>query len=593
MILYSKIKYIFTNIVNNSIYSNKYTTLKGWGFMRLKSISSRILLGFSIIILFIIGNNSINNLLQSKENKAFESISSKELPTLIANNDLATSIHARLAAARGYILTGDEQYKDLFFTYVQSAQKSADYLLSTSKSTQFKELYDKVVEWRQLIEKDVFNVYDAGDTETALANLILLEKTGDEIRIGYEELALNGREQINKTTSELQKAGQENLVKTVIFGIILIIISIIFAIFTAKRISKPVKALSERMAYIINGDLSLPPLPATTKDEVGHLTEQTNAMSERVSSILREIQDTAGEVAASSEELTQAAHEVKEGSIHVSKAMTEISSGTELQATNASHIAITMNDFTSKISNLHHSSDDLKSHSSTVMSLTNNGRELMQQSTLQMNLIDKIVQGAVEKVEGFSNNTQQISKLVSVIHDIADQTNLLALNAAIEAARAGEHGKGFAVVADEVRKLAEQVSVSVIDISNIVEKIQQESIIVTNSLEQGYSEVEKGTSQISSTNDTFVQIADALHLMVENINDMSKQLEVVAESSSTINHSIDEIAAISEQSAAGIEETTATVEQAASSMEEITENSGSLAQRAEVMNDLVKQFKLS
>ncbi|WP_332650285.1 methyl-accepting chemotaxis protein [Lysinibacillus sp. 54212] len=561
--------------------------------MKLRSISSRILLGFSFIILFIIGNNTFNNQLQSKENKAFESISSQELPILMANYELATSIHARLAAARGYMLTGEPHYKDLFFTYVQSAQENADFLLSTPESAKFQSLYDKAVQWRQLVEKDVFNVYDAGDAETALANLAILEKTGDEIRLGYEELAQNGRDQINQTTVELQKSGQEGLIKTIVFGLILIVASIVFAIYTARKISRPVKALSERMSFIIDGDLSLPAMPPTTKDEVGHLTEQTNAMSERISTILREIQDTAGEVAASSEELTQAAHEVKEGTIHVSKAMSEITNGTELQASNASNIAITMNDFASKISDLHHSSDSLKSHSSTVMTLTANGRELMEHSTLQMNTIDQIVQGAVEKVEGFSNNTQQISKLVSVIHDIADQTNLLALNAAIEAARAGEHGKGFAVVADEVRKLAEQVSVSVVDISNIVEKIQHESIIVTTSLEQGYSEVEKGTLQIASTNDTFIRIADALRLMVDNINGMSEKLAVVADSSTLINHSIDEIAAVSEQSAAGIEETSATVEQAASSMEEISENAGNLAQRAELMNDLVKQFKLS
>src|SRR5690606_30819113 len=104
---------------------------------------------------------------------------------------------------------------------------------------------------------------------------------------------------------------------------------------------------------------------------------------------------------------------------------------------------------------------------------------------------DQIVQDAVRKVEGLDEQTQQISKLVSVIQDVAEQTNLLALNASIEAARAGEHGRGFAVVADEVRKLAEQVSASIADITGIVTNIQSESNTVSKSLQEGYKEVEQ------------------------------------------------------------------------------------------------------
>src|SRR5699024_5360953 len=181
--------------------------------------------------------------------------------------------------------------------------------------------------------------------------------------------------------------------------------------------------------------------------------------------------------------------------------------------------------------------------------MTDQGTQLMESSTEQMEIIDQIVHDAVAKVEGLDAHSQEISELVSVIHDIAEQTNLLALNAAIEAARAGEHGQGFAVVADEVRKLAEQSSNSVTNITEIVERIQTESSIVSDSLRDGYKEVEQGTSQITTTGKTFKEISTALIEMVNNTNKVSENLANVAANSQEMNSAIEDIAAISEESA--------------------------------------------
>ena len=144
--------------------------------------------------------------------------------------------------------------------------------------------------------------------------------------------------------------------------------------------------------------------------------------------------------------------------------------------------------------------------SNQVFEMTNVGSQLMHGSTKQMKTIDEIVKDSVQNVEKLNARSQEISKLVIVIKDIADQTNLLALNAAIEAARAGEQGRGFSVVAEEVRKLAEQTSTSVTEITGIVENIQNGFGTVTESLQDGYKEVEKGTTQIETTGKTFSDI---------------------------------------------------------------------------------------
>src|SRR5699024_6402571 len=199
----------------------------------------------------------------------------------------------------------------------------------------------------------------------------------------------------------------------------------------------------------------------------------------------------------------------------------------------------------------------------------------------------------VEKVQGLETDSQEISKLVGVIQDIAEQTNLLALNAAIEAARAGEHGQGFAIVADEVRKLAEEVSYSVSDITEIVTNIQQESSVVTDSLQAGYQEVRKGSHQIESTGEKFADINTAVLSMVDHIKTSAENLSYIATNSRDMNQSIEEIAAVSEQSAAGVEQTSAATQQTNASMEELADSSTDLAQLADNLNELVHQFKLS
>src|SRR5699024_1435741 len=251
-----------------------------------------------------------------------------------------------------------------------------------------------------------------------------------------------------------------------------------------------------------------------------------------------------------------------------------------------------MDSFNQKVVETNDNSGRVHAVSENVLEMTNDGTSIMETSTNQMQVIDGIVHDAVKKVEGLDTHTREISDLVLVIQDIADQTNLLALNAAIEAARAGEHGAGFSVVADEVRTLAEQVSHSVTDITGIVESIQNESSAVTESLQEGYKEVELGTKHIQTTHETFRQISEAVTEMARNIHISSENLIDITKNSEDMGRSIQEIAAISEESAAGVEQTSAQTQEASSSMEEVAISSNDLAKLAEELDRLVNQFNL-
>ncbi|MDY0407464.1 methyl-accepting chemotaxis protein [Paracerasibacillus soli] len=346
------------------------------------------------------------------------------------------------------------------------------------------------------------------------------------------------------------------------------------------------------MRTIATGNLSEELLQLQSNDEIGQLVNATNEMTKNTRTLLNEIYTVSETVSSHSEELMQSANEVKTGTEQVAITMEELATGSETQANSASDLASIMGTFINKVEEANENGDSIQENSSRVLDMTTNGSELMRSSTEQMKKIDIIVKDAVEKMQNLDKQSQEISKLVLVIKDVADQTNLLALNAAIEAARAGEHGKGFAVVAEEVRKLAEQVALSVQDITKIVANIQTDTDLVANSLNNGYIEVEKGTTQIETTGETFNEISSAVTEMVQSIHSVTKNLSEMATNSQKMNGAIEEIASVSEQAAAGVEQTAASVQQVNGSMDEVAESSGQLSNMSEELNNLVSKFKL-
>lgn len=381
------------------------------------------------------------------------------------------------------------------------------------------------------------------------------------------------------------------IIISIVSGLALIAGIIIIWTF-ANRISRPIQQVTSRMDMLANGDLSATQIQIKSKDETAKLARAMNKMQSEIRQLIERIQNASELMASHSEELNQSADEVKSGSEQVAITMQEMAAGAEKQADGSSELSELMASFTTRVQEANNRGEQIIKSTDEVIQLTEKGSQLMQSSTEQMEKVDSIVQDTVQKVENLNVQSQQISKLVVVIKDIADQTNLLALNAAIEAARAGEQGKGFAVVADEVRKLAEQVGDSVKDITQIVINIQNEFHIVTDSLQGGYQEVEQGTKLIESTGVTFNNISDSIMGVVDSISRVSENLNLMTRDSQQMNGSIQEIAAIAEESAAGIEQTSAASAETSTSMEEVAVNSAQLAKLAEELNELIGKFKI-
>ncbi|GAB2488055.1 methyl-accepting chemotaxis protein [Alkalibacterium psychrotolerans] len=414
---------------------------------------------------------------------------------------------------------------------------------------------------------------------------------------GGVNMYLNDLLEMNEILSE-QAFSQNQSVYIALRNIILIVsvlataFAIVIGLFMGRIIGRPLTSISSKLNDVADGKLTGQTIRTKRKDEIGMLEQATNKMQEELRHIITSVSNATHHVLSSSEELTQSTNEVVQGADQIAITMQELASGSESQATYTSDLSESMSAFVHTIEQSVEESERIYQTSTKVRGLTDEGRLMMDSSVTQMQTIDEIVKQSVEGMRGLDTKSSEVSELVTVIEGIAEQTNLLALNAAIEAARAGEQGKGFAVVADEVRKLSEEVSGSVVEITDIVRRMQEESAQVVGALENGYSEVQKGTTQIQETGKTFNSISSSVEQMERTIRRITEKLADNKEQTVNMSSSVEEIASISEESAAGIEQTSASAQQSNSTMQEVSASSEELARLAEELNQLVERFEL-
>ncbi|MDZ5471861.1 methyl-accepting chemotaxis protein [Bacillus sp. 31A1R] len=379
---------------------------------------------------------------------------------------------------------------------------------------------------------------------------------------------------------------------SLLIGVLTVVIVSTIAWVLSNGFSRPIQLVTEQMKEISKGNLNVNFTINHRKDEIGQLIQSASETQTNLRELIQKISNVSNVVKDQSLHMLKSSNEIAEGSSQVVSTMQELSAGAESQADSTVDLSQIVHDFSTKIVEVTNNGNEVSTSANTALILTTRGKELMDSSVQQMKKIHQIVDRSVNQVVGLDQKSSEITNLVKVIQDISDQTNLLALNAAIEAARAGEHGKGFAVVANEVRKLAEQVSLSIIDIKEIVDGIKTESQKVTSSLKEGFAQVESGTQQINTTGQTFEEITHSISSMMKKIAQNTEGLQEINEETAKVDAFIDRISSVAQESAAGIEQTTASAQQTSRSIEEIAQNANTLAKMSEDLQKLVSNFKI-
>ena len=464
--------------------------------------------------------------------------------------------------------------------------------ISTDKEQKLFEQLQTEVNTYMDIHAQIIESGRTNDMDKVRGLLVQTEASFEDMKKTITQLVDLNQEGSNTAVKETKAVYHKGLIYTALLVAASILISIFIWLYITRNIVKPIIRMKESANHIAEGDLSNDMEPLNSKDELGDLNEALQKMVGNLRDIVGYSKDISSRVLSSSQVLATATNETRSGSKHITETMNEMAEGSEQQAQDAVTIAESMNEFTENIDKAYNHGITISDTSQNVLELAVSGNENMATSLQQMKTIHHIVQEAVHKVRSLEQHSQDINKLVQVINGIAEQTNLLSLNAAIEAARAGESGKGFAVVADEVRKLADGVSDSVQDITRIVNGTQQEIHSVIKYLESSFTEVEKGTENLTDTGQAMQHIKQSVTHVADSIKEVTDGLKQLTNQSITINQSIENIASVSEESAAGIEETFSITEQSAHSMDQVLLNAEELEQLANELNEKMGQFTI-
>lgn len=416
-------------------------------------------------------------------------------------------------------------------------------------------------------------------------------------------------------SDEMAEENQASIKNGLIVSIVALIVALLSAILFTLIIKRIAKAIITAFTRVEQGDLtvqmehsdiSIKPRVkwlqkskstktkeiAINGDELNRIAFSFNRMVKNYNAIVGDIQKNSQTILDMTLALTEISKQTTSATEEVSETISGIAEATSVQTQDTEEAANKMEELSTILGKVEASVQVIgQSADDTTIA---NGRSSAKMFDVYENWqanIQMMLQ-LTESINAVDADIQNIENISKAISGISAQTNLLALNASIEAARAGEHGRGFAVVADEVRKLAEQVAVSIADITGFVNTIQLESKVVTDSLQEGYAEVEEGTAQIKATGQTFTKISRSVTSMVSEIQQISNNLESIVANTEIMGGSIEEIAAVSQESAAGVEETSAATQQISSSMEEVSGNSEHLAALAEDLSQMVNQFKI-
>ncbi|XHY62971.1 methyl-accepting chemotaxis protein [Pseudomonas danubii] len=528
------------------------------------SISQKLYAGFGVVLLILL-------LLVLAALRGFDQVSSSvksnihSYEVLSQSDALLRSLINVETGMRGYALTG----RDSFLEPLEQGEKAfADYYARIKSSTadnpeqqarleRLKALHDQWLRDDVQGNLDLRRAINAGSQPA--------EAMAAQISAGRDKAKMDAMRQLTSELRDAEKSLQDArsqamddakasaLAILIGGGLLAAVLAMLVAWSLSSNLVGRIRQAVDVAKAIAAGRLDSS-ISATGRDEVSNLLQAFAAMQERLRTMISQIKQGADQLVSASQS--------------ISSASLQLSASAQEQSHSASSMAATVEELTVSINHVADNAGDAHALSSESGRQSEEGGSVIQDTLGSMRLIAETVQASATQIGELGQHAEQISSIVSVIKGIAEQTNLLALNAAIEAARAGEQGRGFAVVADEVRLLAQRTANSTQEITEMVGKIQLGTREAVSSMDVGVNQVKNGVELAQQAGEAIVNIRTSSGNVVRVVDQISLALREQTAASQDVARNVERIAQMSQQNSQAVEETTET----ARSLQQLAQN---------------------
>jgi methyl-accepting chemotaxis protein len=532
-------------------------------------IGTKLMTSFSLVaviaaIVGLFGFNGINKVKEAKDGIYMEH--------LLPISELG-DIGQNVLTIRGHVLAASNAptpaMKEKYTTQAESIAKDVDGLvekfgknkMTKEEQSSYNQLKENWGKYHPIVTQACeYIAHGKSDAALALIYGPGLQPVTDT-RAALKALVLSSQQASEETNKASDEAIATTLTSMILILCVGVVIAIALGVFISKIISKPV---NDVIANIDNADLNSQ-FNSDRQDEIGGLQRSFDKFVTSIKDTLLQVAEASSAVASASSQ--------------ISSSTEEMAAGAQEQTSQAGEVASAVEEMTKTIvENSRNASSTADTAKQARMSAEEGGK-IVEETVTGMKRIAEVVNKSAVTVKALGHSSDQIGEIIGVIDDIADQTNLLALNAAIEAARAGEQGRGFAVVADEVRKLAERTTKATKEIADMIKKIQSETIGAVSSMEEGTKEVDSGIKLADKAGSSLNEIVTTSQKVMDMVTQIAAASEEQSSASEQISKNVEAISSVTSESAQGTQQ----IARAAEDLNRLTEN----------LQQLVGKFNLS